>query len=524
VLFQQELVWHLRIIANTLDCEVPGTFFKKSKIYGASKFHFITFKVLFEYCQSMGQKVNIWLLASSGILPVVGCQTQSNQVIAEKPNIICILVDDMGWKDVGFMGSGFYETPNIDKLSRQGTVFTNAYASSSNCAPSRASLMSGQWSPRHGIYTVESSERGQAKTRKLIPTVNTTVLPESQYTLAEALQDAGYTTCTAGKWHLSEDPLKYGFDVNIGGCESGNPGSYYPPYTRVPLDAPSEDYYLTNLIMDKTLEFLQSVDKEPFFLYYAPYAVHTPIQPVKELLPGYAGKPASEGQSNADYATMIENLDIQIGRLTDYLEKTGKLENTFILFTSDNGGHYGVTRQLPLRSGKGSYYEGGIRVPMFALWPGKTREATVLDVPVSHLDLYPTLMEVAGVAAPPDKILDGRSLLPLLKGENLWEERPLFWHFPVYLEAYMKEGDPTQDPLFRTRPGSAVRIGDFKLIQYFENNDLELYNLKEDISEQVNLAESQPGKLKELLQVLENWRMEVQAPVPSELNPEFAGF
>jgi arylsulfatase A-like enzyme len=432
-----------------------------------------------------------------------------------------INIDDMGWRDVGFMGSEYYETPNLDALAAGGMIFTNAYAAASNCAPSRACMMSGQWTPRHGIYTVGNSDRGESKNRKLIPITNNIVLPDSQYTLAEALKDAGYVTCQAGKWHLGKDPATQGFDLSIGGTHAGHPSSYYPPYKNVPLEAPSEEYYLTNLIMDKTLEFLQSVNEKPFFLYYSPYAVHTPIQPVHDLLPKYLDKPGWNGQNNPEYATMVENLDTQIGRLVDELNRSGKLENTFILFISDNGGHYAITKQLPLRSGKGSYYEGGIREPMFAYWKGKIKAGTKSDMPVTNIDFYPTLLEVAGVEKQERKQLDGESILPVLTGKGTLEQRPLFWHFPIYLQAYLKEGDPTQDPLFRTRPGSAVRLGDWKLIQYFENNDLELYNLKEDLSEKNNLAQTNPEKRKELLEILENWRKETQAPVPAELNPEY---
>ncbi|MGM0376532.1 MAG: sulfatase [Bacteroidota bacterium] len=434
-----------------------------------------------------------------------------------------INIDDMGWRDVGFMGSEYYETPNIDALASEGMIFTNAYATASNCAPSRACMMSGQWSPRHGIYTVANSDRGKSETRKLIPTPNNTVLPDSQYTLAEALKDAGYVSCHAGKWHLNDDPTTQGFDVNIGGNHAGNPGSYYPPYRNVPsLTPPTEDYYLTNLIMDKTLQFLNKVEEQPFFMNYSPYAVHTPIQQVDSLLTNYENKPAWNGQNNPEYATMVENLDIQIGRMIDNLKETGKLENTFILFSSDNGGLYGITKQWPLRSGKGSYYEGGIREPMFVSWPGKVAAGTKTDVPVTNLDFYPTLLEVAGVEQPAGKILDGQSILPILTGNGRLEARPLFWHFPIYLQTYLKNDTTTQDPLFRTRPGSAIRYGDWKLIQYFENNDMELYNLKEDISEENNLAESNPEKRDELLKMLKDWRKKTNAPVPTKINPEYA--
>ena len=466
-------------------------------------------------------------IATTGVFAsafsLVSCQYNVDEEGKQLPNIVLINIDDMGWRDVGFMGSEYYETPNLDALAAQGMIFTNAYAAASNCAPSRASMLTGQWSPRHGIYTVDSSERGKSEDRRLIPTENSIVLPDDQYIFTEALKDAGYITCHAGKWHVSNDPLKHGYDINIGGWHSGNPGSYYPPYTRVPLEAPSDDYYLTNLIMDKTLEFLETVKGQPFFLSYSPYAVHTPIHPVYDLLSKYEERPAWKGQENAEYATMVENLDIQIGRLITNLEISGKLDNTFVLFISDNGGHYGVTKQLPLRSGKGSYYEGGTRVPMFAYWKGIIPSGTVSDTPVTMLDFYPTFLEIAGIENPVDKVLDGQSLWPLLTGNGTIGVRPLFWHFPVYLEAYLKEDDPTQDPLFRTRPGSAVRYGDWKLIQYFEYNDLELYNLEEDIGEVNNLATVNPDKLTELLGILESWREEIGAPVPTEINPDYKG-
>lgn len=437
-----------------------------------------------------------------------------------RPNILLINIDDLGWRDVGFMGSEFYETPHIDQLAQRGMVFTNAYAAAANCAPSRACMLTGLWTPRHGIYTVDNSDRGKSSDRKLIPTPNQTTLSDQIKVIPEVLKQNGYVTCLAGKWHLSDDPLKRGFDVNIGGSHAGNPGSYYPPYTNVQsLTAPSPDYNLTDLITDKALEFLNSVKKDqPFFLYYATYAVHTPIQAVKKLLPKYTGKASSNGQKNAAYASMIENMDRQIGRLVDWLNQSGKADNTFILFTSDNGGVYGITSQWPLRAGKGSAYEGGIREPWCVVWPGHVRPGTQSAVPVSQIDIFPTLLQVADVRVAKDQQLDGQSIYPILTGRGTLAERPLFWHFPIYLEGGNKE---CQDTLFRTRPGSSVRLGDWKLIQYFENNDLELYNLREDESEKQNLSKSKPEKAKELLNLLENWRKETGAPVPTERNPEY---
>ena len=203
------------------------------------------------------------------------------------------------------------------------------------------------------------------------------------------------------------------------------------------------------------------------------------------------------------------------------MKESGKLENTFIIFTSDNGGHYGITKQWPLRSGKGSYYEGGIREPMFVYWHDRIPKGLKQDSPVTNLDFYPTILEVAGITKPEDKILDGISILPVLTQNTSLKKRPLYWHFPIYLQAYIKNDSTTQDPLFRTRPGSAIRLGDWKLIQYFENNDLELYNLKDDIEEKNNLAETHPEKLDELIQLLNTWREETNAPVPTTLNPDY---
>jgi arylsulfatase A-like enzyme len=459
------------------------------------------------------------LVLWSGIffLALAGCQQAP-------PNIILINVDDMGWRDVGFMGSEFYETPHIDRLAGQGMVFTNGYATASNCAPSRACLMSGQWTPRHGIYTVSSSERGRSEDRKLIPTANTTVLADTFITLAEVLRDAGYHTCHAGKWHLGDDPRTQGFDVNIGGTRAGSPRSYYPPYGNVPLKADG-DQYLTDLLMDHVLEFVRDDHNGPFFLYYAPYAVHFPIHPVDSLFFRYVGKEPWMGQHHAGYASMVDNLDRNIGNLLRTLKEEGYSDNTMIIFTSDNGGHFGVTKQRPLRAGKGSYYEGGIREPMVIAWEGRIEGGRRSDVPVTNLDLYPTVLEAAGLknrlrgrnALP----LDGTSLLPHLEKDRSMPERPLFWHFPIYLEAYVSEGYETRDALFRTRPGSVVRKGDWKLHQYFEDGGLELYNLKDDIGEQENLAASHPEKVQELLKILQEWREATGAPVPSELNPDY---
>ncbi len=448
------------------------------------------------------------------LLPAIFIISCNEEKLTEKPNILIINVDDMGWKDVGFMGSEFYETPNIDALVSEGMVFTNGYASAANCAPSRACLMSGKWTPRHGIYTVGSSERGRSGNRKIIPTPNLTTLGDSINTLARRLKEVGYHTAHAGKWHLSDDPLTYGFDINIGGSHAGHPGSYYPPYKNIDLKAP-KDEYLTDNIMQKTIDFIRE-SKAPFFLYYAPYAVHTPIQGIDSLRYKFEKKSEYKGQKNIAYASMINNLDRNIGILIAFLKQTEKFNNTFIIFTSDNGGLFQITRQQPLRAGKGSYYEGGIRVPMSFIWDGHIQSGSSSDYPVSNLDFFPTLLKVVGVIE--NHELDGLNLLPLLIGNEYEEERMLFWHFPIYLE---NGNDETHDPVFRTRPGSVIRKGDWKLHQYFEDNEFELYNLANDIGEQINLLDSLPEKAQELIKQLENWQHETKAPIPLNQNPEY---
>ncbi len=459
-----------------------------------------------------------WITAFAIVILIAtsSCHQQTGETL--KPNIVLINIDDLGWRDVGFMGSDYYETPNIDQLSTEGMVFTNGYAASSNCAPSRASLMTGQWTPRHGIYTVNSSERGASKTRKIIPTKNTITLAREHVIIPELLSKNGYKTCHAGKWHLSDNPLTRGFDVNIGGGHNGHPKSYYFPYQNVNVEG-GEDAYLTDHIMHNALHFVDTVGG-PFFLYYAPYAVHTPIHPVKSLLEKYQQKPAWNGQDNAKYATMVENLDRNIGLLMSKLKEKGLFDHTLIILTSDNGGVFGITNQHPLRAGKGSYYEGGIREPFCFVLKDKIKAGSKSDIPITHLDIFPTILHYADIHSNELK-LDGIDLSPVIEGKVDELRRPLYWHFPIYLEAYNKHHNENRDSLFRTRPGSVIRYGDWKLHYYFENNEVELYNLAQDIGERHNLAQTNPDKKEELLGYLKKWWKETAAPIPGLLNPEY---
>lgn len=451
-------------------------------------------------------------------LPEYGiCKAQS----PEPPNIILIVVDDLGWKDLGFMGSDYYETPNLDRLASEGMVFMQAYAAAANCAPSRACLMSGQNTPRHRIFTVANPDRGESKARKIIPVPNNEELPDSVYTLAEMLRDNGYVTGTFGKWHLGPDPASQGFQINAGGSHRGNPGSggYFSPYNVDFLTDGPKGEYLTDRLTDEAISFVKNNKENSFFLYLPFYSVHTPIMGKEKLVKKFEQKQGSYGQDRPDYAAMIASVDENVGRLLAEIEESGLKENTLLIFTSDNGGIRDISYQDPLRAGKGSYYEGGIRVPLVIRWPVKVAAGSHCDVPVTNLDFYPTLQAVIS-ATRPSALLDGVDISPLFTGKEL-PERAFYWHFPFYLQAYNPREDGGRDPLFRTRPGSVVRKGKWKLHEYFEDGALELYDLDKDIGERHNLAQKNPRKLRELYQILNDWRNTTNAPVPGKPNPEY---
>lgn len=466
--------------------------------------------------------LTIGLLCGCQLLAATRAQAPLNpQTTPVKPNIVLIIADDLGWKDVGFMGSTFYETPNLDRLASQGIRFTSAYTAAANCAPSRACLFSGQYSPRHGIYTVANADRGDVKTRQLIPVKNNEVLPDSVYTLAEALRDAGYQTASIGKWHLGKSPASQGFTYSRAGDERGM-NKHFSPYgiPTLPDGPPGE--YLTDRLTNEALAFLDQTQQkatQPFFLYLPYYAVHTPLQAPDSLVRKYERKPKTPGQNHATYAAMIESLDGNVGRVLKKLEALGLDQNTIVISTSDNGGIRSISRQDPLRAGKGSYYEGGVRVPLVVRWPGNAAAGSTSQTPVMNLDLYPTFLDILK-RPKPSQPLDGISLRPLLTGKSM-AERPLFWHFPIYLEAYDPQTDDGRDPLFRTRPGSAIRLGDWKLHEYFEDRGLELYNLKSDLGEQHNVASENPAVVKKLHTLLQTWRTKQAAFMPTERNPAY---
>ncbi|MGY8731291.1 MAG: sulfatase [Pirellulales bacterium] len=461
-------------------------------------------------------------LSLVGVMLNVCCEVMATN--AMRPNIVLFVADDLGWSDLGYSGSSFYESPNIDALSKRGMVFTNAYSNGPNCAPSRASLISGMYTPRHGIYTVASSARGKSKNRRLIPIENTTILRDDIDTLPEQLGALGYRTGHFGKWHLGADPTTQGMDVNIAGREWGSPsgGGYRSPFSFPNLKVDEPGVYLTDRISEAACDFIRDSKDQPFFVYLSHYSVHTPIQPKKKYVDHFKSKTFDRGHNNSGYAAMIQSLDESMARVIKTLADQNLTENTVVIFVSDNGGHGGVTTNRPLRGAKGMLYEGGIRVPMIVDWPGKTTAGTRSDLPVIGVDLMPTILEMANakiVGNSTEAPRDGISLVSLLDGSSEEiVERPLFWHFPSYLQGSGVAG--SADP-FRTRPAGAVRLGDWKLIEFFETGRVELYNLVDDISETNNVALSNPDRTALLLQKLRIWRDVVNAPVPKELNPDY---
>lgn len=443
---------------------------------------------------------------------------------ATPPNILFINADDLGWTDVGFMGSGFYETPHLDRLAASGLVFSDAYAAAANCAPSRASVYSGQTTSRHGVLTVGDPARGNAAHRRLIPAPNQVFLDPAIPTFPKLLQQAGYRTIHVGKWHIGEDPTMAGFDVNIGGSKAGHPRhGYFSPYRFQGFEDGPDGEYLTERLAEDTVKVIESLDpKRPFLLSIQFYSPHTPIQAKAEKVAHFEAKQPTPLHSDPDYAGMISHLDDAVGKILVALGSRGLLENTLIIFTSDNGGIYEISDQSPLRGEKGSYYEGGIRVPLVIRWPGKTDPGTHSTIPVTGLDFFPTFLEIAGVAIPDGHVTDGNSLVPMLTGgDALPADRELAWHFPIYLQAYGMGNAHTRDLLFRTRPGSIIRVGPWKLHEYFEDGGLELYHLARDPGERRDVAALFPEETQRLHAKLRAWRERVVAPMPGGPNPAF---
>jgi arylsulfatase A-like enzyme len=450
------------------------------------------------------------------------CLYVSNNIYAQssvtnsKPNILLIFADDLGYMDVGYNGTDYYETPNIDKLAKEGMVFKNAYAGGANCAPSRACLISGQYTPRHEVYAVGTTLKGPPKFMRLAPVPNNTDLANSNFTIAEALKSAGYATGIFGKWHLGDaadktDPASQGFDVVM---ESGPAAK--DNKIRVTND-PKGIFEKTNA----ACKFITDNKDKPFFAYVSHNAVHSPHQAREESLKKFKAKAPGKYHKDALYAACIYDLDESVGQLIAHLKKLGLDKNTLVIFTSDNGGT-NITPQEPLRGNKGAFYEGGIREAFIARWPGKITAGTVNTTPIINLDLYPTFAALGQVKLPSDKILDGENLLPLFTGKQTKTIRDkIFWHFPGYLQRPVIRG---RDSLFRTRPVTTMRKGDFKVLLYHEewildggwdkrqtNNAVELYDLKTDEGERNNIASSNPQKRDELLTDILAWMKKTKA-------------
>ncbi|MBN2329554.1 MAG: sulfatase [Candidatus Omnitrophica bacterium] len=424
-------------------------------------------------------------------------------------NVILFLVDDLGWTDLGCYGSRYYETPNIDRLASQGMRFTDAYAACTVCSPTRASIISGKYPGRvHITDWIPGHNRPFAPLR--VPEFNYQ-LPLEEITIAEALKPAGYTSASMGKWHLGGDPFypdKQGFDLNVGGDHRGQPPSYFSPH-RIPIlkDGP-EGEYMPDRLAREANKFIADNRENSFFLYLPFYEVHTPLQAKQELIEYYEKKEKQGSQKNPKYAAMIHSTDEAVGKILAQLDELGLADNTLILFTGDNGGLMPVTGNEPLRAGKGSAYEGGVREPLIVRWPGVVKPGSVCSEPVISVDFYPTIVEAAGAQADPKQTLDGKSLVPLLKNpESTLDRDSIFWHYPHYHPGGAK-------------PYGAIRRRDFKLIEFFEDGKLELYNLKDDIGETNDLAETMPEKTKELHDCLKSWRQEVQAQMPYP-NPDY---
>jgi arylsulfatase A-like enzyme len=466
------------------------------------------------------------MITAVWILPLVALLTCSTASAVDKPtptrpNIILIFADDLGWKDVGYQGSDFMETPNIDRLAKQGMVFTAGYAAAGNCAPSRACLISGNYTPRHGVYAVGSTVRGPKSEMRLVPTPNNQGLAKSNITVAEALKAAGYVTGIFGKWHLGTGPGEQGYDVVF----QSNTG-----WGKDEADNPKGIYSLTKAACD----FMEDNKDRPFFVYLPHYAIHTGLQARPATLAKFKAKEPGKQHHDPLYAACTYDLDDGVGILLKKLTDLGLDNNTLVVFTSDNGGTQ-HSSQEPLRGNKGSYYEGGIREPFIVRWPGVTKPGSRCDVPVINVDLYPTFLAAAGAPVPAGKLLDGESMLPLLYGTGSLKRQAIFWHFPGYLDNPVIRGRELDVRTgFRSRPVSVIHKGDWKLHLYHEewqldggrdklatNHAVELYNLKDDIGERHDVAAIEKARRDELLNDLLAWIKEVNAPIPTEANPDF---
>ncbi len=431
-----------------------------------------------------------------------------------RPNFILVLVDDLGWRDWGCYGHPFHETPNLDRLAAESVKFTQAYSACPVCSPTRASLMTGRYPARLRL-TDWIPGRRQWPTSKLLTVPFEQQLPLAETTLPELLKPLGYRSASVGKWHLGGEgfaPADQGFDVNIGGDHRGSPPGYFGPFNLVNLKGGTKADLLTDRLTEEAAQFISDNAGRPFLLYLPHYTVHTPIQAPEALTEKYRRKMASLGlDGNPTYAAMMETLDHSIGRLREKVKAAGIENETVWIITSDNGGlrfegkaPKPVTDNSPARSGKGHLYEGGIRVPLLIRWPGVTKNGAEPATPVITPDLFATVAEIAGAKL--GQAVDGRSLTPILRGGQL-AVRPLFWHYPHY----SNQGGT---------PGGAIRDDEWKLIEFYEDGRLELYHLKSDAGERLNLVQKHAAKAREMREKLNAWRKSVNAVMP-KVNPAY---
>jgi arylsulfatase A-like enzyme len=439
----------------------------------------------------------------------------------KKPNIVMLLVDDLGWGDFGCYGAEFHETPNIDRLAGEGMLFNNAYAACTVCSPSRAAIMTGCYPARlHLTDWIAGHKHPFAKLA--VPQWNMRIEHE-RITMPEALREGGYNTAFFGKWHLmpigSEDfdqhyPTDHGFDINVGGREWGQPkgkGRYFAPFEMPNLEDGEKGDFLTDKLTDAALEYMDKADKnKPFLLYFAYYTLHGPIMAPPALVEKYKRKAKNFNNRKNEYinparAGMVESLDHSVGRIMRKLAELGIAENTVIMLTGDNGGDHDLSTG-GLKGYKGFSHEGGVREPFIVRWPEKVKPGTRCDEMVIGVDLYPTMLDMANLNLKPEQHLDGVTLVPLLTGRSMSLSRDtLYWHYPHY---------------HRTKPYGAIRHRDWKLIEFFEDGALELYNLESDPHEERNLATAQPEKAQELLKKLQVWRNSVDAQMMTP-NPDY---
>jgi arylsulfatase A-like enzyme len=449
-----------------------------------------------------------------------------NLSAATKPNIVLIIADDLGWADVGFNGAKFYETPNIDRVCAAGMNFTSSYPGAANCMPSRSCIMTGMYTPRTQMWTPGMRAKGEVAYMKfLVPArgnpAGAQVFPSkgalesSATSIAETLKFAGYRSARFGKWHLG--PNTQGFELSDPSGRGAKIGKKF--YGKI---------HVAEWLTDASVKFIADSKDSPFFLYLAHWDVHTPIRARKEVVEKFEHKLEQgnwDRKWNVTYAAMIEAVDVSVGRICKALERSGVADNTLFIFTSDNGGHAGSTWCEPLKGAKGAFYEGGIRVPTCMRWPGVIQEGAMCDTPITGVDYLPTFAAMAGAKLPVSQPVDGRSLVPLLQGKKRLTDRSIFWHYPLYLSGngYSKVVPihGTNTMYWRATPCSVIRKGDWKLIQFFEDDSIQLFNLRTDFGEKNDLAHAKPAKVAALLAELKNWQKETGATIPSKLNAAF---